>query len=105
MRDTEKERERGRDTGRGRSRLHAGSLTWVSILGLQDYALGQTQHQTAEPPRLPTAKVYTVFWSYSKHNRIAHSLFLTSKKISARDKLGIEVILPNLRLKFLHELH
>ena len=29
MRDTE--RERGRDIGRGRSRLHAGSLTWDSI--------------------------------------------------------------------------
>ena len=28
--------ERGRDTGRGRSRLHAGSTTWNSIPGLQD---------------------------------------------------------------------
>ena len=32
MRDTEKERVR--DTGRGRSRLHAGSLMRDSILGL-----------------------------------------------------------------------
>ena len=39
MRDT----ERGRDTGRGRSRLHAGSLMWDSIPGLQDHALGQRQ--------------------------------------------------------------
>ena len=31
MRDTE--RERGRDTVRGRSRLHAGSPMWDSILG------------------------------------------------------------------------
>ena len=38
MRDTARERERSRDTGRGRSRLHAGSLTWDSILGLQDHA-------------------------------------------------------------------
>ena len=38
MRDTE--RERGRDTGRRRSRLRAGSLTWDSILGFQDHALG-----------------------------------------------------------------
>ena len=30
MRDTQ--RERGRDTGRGRSRLHAGSPTWDSGL-------------------------------------------------------------------------
>ena len=37
------ERERGRDTGRGRSRLHAGSPMWDSIPGLQDRALGQRQ--------------------------------------------------------------
>ena len=37
------ERERGRDTGGGRSRLHAGSLTWDSIPGLQDHALDQRQ--------------------------------------------------------------
>ena len=40
----ERHRERGRDTGRGRSRLHAGSLTWDSILGLQDHTLGCRQH-------------------------------------------------------------
>ena len=42
MRETERERERkaGRDTGRGRSRLHAGSLTWDSISDLQDHTLG-----------------------------------------------------------------
>ena len=34
------ERERGRDTGRGRSRTHAGSLMWDSITGLQDHGLG-----------------------------------------------------------------
>ena len=34
------ERQR-RDTGRGRSRLHTRSLTWDSILGLQDQALGR----------------------------------------------------------------
>ena len=36
-------RERERDIGRDRSRLHAGSLTWDSIPGLQDRALGQRQ--------------------------------------------------------------
>ena len=30
-------RERGRDTGRGRSRLHAGSPMWDLIPGLQDH--------------------------------------------------------------------
>ena len=34
---------RERDIGRDRSRLHAGSLTWDSIPGLQDRALGQRQ--------------------------------------------------------------
>ena len=39
MRDTQREAE----TGRGRSRLHAGSPMWDSILGLQDHALGRRQ--------------------------------------------------------------
>ena len=33
------EKHRGRDTDRGRSRLHAGSTTWDSIPDLQDHAL------------------------------------------------------------------
>ena len=37
------DRERDGDTGGGRSRLHAGSLMWDSILGFQDHALGQRQ--------------------------------------------------------------
>ena len=36
----DRHRERGRDTGRRRSRLHEGSLTWDSILGLQDHIPG-----------------------------------------------------------------
>ena len=32
--------ERGRDTGRERSRLHTRSLMWDSILGLQGHTLG-----------------------------------------------------------------
>ena len=39
----ERHRERGRDTGRGRSRLHAGSPTWDSIPGPQDHTLGWRQ--------------------------------------------------------------
>ena len=35
--------ERGRDTGRGRSRPPVGSPMEDSIPGLQDYALGQRQ--------------------------------------------------------------
>ena len=37
------QRERGRDTGRGRSRLHAGTPMWHSITGLWDHALSQKQ--------------------------------------------------------------
>lgn len=44
---------RGRDTGRGRSRLHAGSPTCDSIQGLQDHAPGCRRRQTAAPPGLP----------------------------------------------------
>ena len=40
----ERHREKGRDTGRERgSTLHAGSLMWDSIPGLQDHALSQRQ--------------------------------------------------------------
>ena len=45
--------ERYRERGRGRSRLHAGSLTWDSIPRLQDHALGRRQALTAEPVGLP----------------------------------------------------
>ena len=41
MRD--REIERGRDTGGGRSRLPVGGLMWDSIPGLQDHTLGQKQ--------------------------------------------------------------
>ena len=50
----ETERERGRDTGRGRSRLHAGSPMWDSIPGSRGHALGQRRCQTAEPPGVPS---------------------------------------------------
>ena len=37
---TDTERKRGKDTGKGRSGLHAGNPMWNSILGHQDHALG-----------------------------------------------------------------
>ena len=41
MRDTHRMRERGRHRQREKqAQLHAGSLTWDTILGLQDPALG-----------------------------------------------------------------
>ena len=39
----ERHRERHTHTSKGRSRPHAGTLTWDWILGLQDQALGQRQ--------------------------------------------------------------
>ena len=52
MRDTHT--ERGRDIGRGRSRLPTGSPMRDSIPGLQDHDPSQRQmHLTTEPPRCP----------------------------------------------------
>ena len=39
----ERHTERGRNTGRGRSRLHAGSPMWDSIPGFQDHTLSGKQ--------------------------------------------------------------
>ena len=39
----DRESERGRATGRRRSRPHAGSPMWDSIPGFQDYVPGQRQ--------------------------------------------------------------
>ena len=38
-----RDRETGRDIGKGRSRLPIGSPMWDSIPGLWDYALSQKQ--------------------------------------------------------------
>ena len=46
--------ERGRDTGRGRSGPHAGSLTWDSLPECPDHALGRRRHQITQPPGLPS---------------------------------------------------
>ena len=47
------ERERGRDTGRGRSRLHARSPMWDSIPKTLDHTLNGRQTLNPEPPRHP----------------------------------------------------
>ena len=55
--ETQTERKRGRDIGRGRSRLFTGSLMWDSIPdpGITPWANGR--HPTAEPPRRPSYKL------------------------------------------------
>ena len=50
----ERETERGRDIVRGRSRHHAGSPMWYSILGLQDHTPGCRRRQTSVPRGLPS---------------------------------------------------
>ena len=59
----ETERERGRDTGRGRSRPHAGSPMQDLILGHQDHAPGRRQaliHWATQGS--PPASFWTSFW-------------------------------------------
>ena len=51
--------ERGKDTSRGRSRLHAGSPMRDSIPGFQDHTLSQRQQRlTTEPPQCPSPEFY-----------------------------------------------
>ena len=47
------ERHREAETDRGRSRLHAGSLTWDPILGLQDHTPGWGQAKPLHHPGCP----------------------------------------------------
>ena len=54
MRDT----QRGRDIGRGRSRLHAGSPMWDSIPDSRITSRAEGRCQTAEPPRDPPAHIF-----------------------------------------------
>ena len=49
----ERHRERGRDIGRGRSRLPMRSPMQDFIPGPRDHDLSQRQHSTIEPPRCP----------------------------------------------------
>ena len=51
MRDTG--RERGTDTGRGRSSLHAGSLTWAGSRDSRIMSWAKGRCSTTEPPRRP----------------------------------------------------
>ena len=53
------ERERkGRDTGRERGKLHAGSPMWGLILGLQDHALAESAAKLLSHPGCPIYLFY-----------------------------------------------
>ena len=49
----ERHRERGRDTGRGRSRLHAGSLMWDSVPGLGSHPEPKAEAEPLSHPGIP----------------------------------------------------
>ena len=55
MRDTQ--RKRGRATGRGRSKLHEGSLIWDSILSLQDHTWAEGSAKPLSHPGCPLLDV------------------------------------------------
>ena len=59
MRDKETERERGRDTGRGRSRLLAGSLMRDLILDPRITTWAQSRSPTTEPPRCSNVHLFS----------------------------------------------
>ena len=63
-------RERGRDKGRGRSRLPSGCETWSQDPGITTWAKGR--HSTTEPPRCPPISLMYVWFfvlSFSKFSR------------------------------------
>ena len=67
---------RGRDTGRGRSRLHARSPRRDSIPGLQDRALGQRQTPnrwaTQGSSHKKTLKKQNLFWNFAQTLNMEH---------------------------------
>ena len=77
MRDT----KRGRDTVRGRSRLHAGSPTWDSTPGLQDHALGRRQSKPLSHPGIPGT-------CFLKGKRHLHMIFKLMRKAQFGDLRG-----------------
>ena len=56
------QKERGRDIGRGGSRLHAGGLMWDSIPYFRITLWVEGMGSTAEPPRCPSGIVLMWFW-------------------------------------------
>ena len=61
-----RDRKRGRDIGRGRSRLPTGSLMWDSISGPPDHDLSQRQtlnHWTTQLPLNPRIYLHITEWA------------------------------------------
>ena len=65
-----RKRERGTDTGRGRSMLHAGSLMWDLIPGLQDHTLDQRQALNRRAtPGSPIVIFLKILFIYSRETQ------------------------------------
>ena len=59
--------ERGRDTDRGRSRLHARSPMWDSNPGIQDHALSQRQALNHWATQASLVLIFNKISSYAKN--------------------------------------
>ena len=76
----QRERERGRDTGRRRSRLHAESPTWDSIPDLQDHAPAEGG---AKPLSHPGCPCYNLFIHLPSHGYVnSFQFFIIINKTS-----------------------
>ena len=89
-----RDRERGRDIGRGRIRFPeggAGNLMWDSIPGPGDHDLSQRQTLNTEPPRCPGLSIFKYSVPSTRHKVVTRStwfawyfLALKSKTLDAR---------------------
>ena len=73
----ERHRERGRDIGRGRSGVPAGSPMWDSIPGLQDHTLSprQTLNHWATQMPLPVNSFYNIRVRYYRNSVYEYILY------------------------------
>ena len=103
---THRDRERGRDIGRGRSRFHAGSPMWDLILGLQDHALGRRQvlnqgSTQGSPPldffKLLILSIFLCWASGSRHGKVIASVLVgrpCARKAHLSDVMHVEYLPP-----------
>ena len=98
--ETDRERERGRDTGRGRSRLLAGIPMWDSILDPRIMPWAKNIRSTTEPSRCP--QYIQILNHYLVHlqlvlyiNCIPNCLVINWSSISTRHLVGIKYPAPH----------
>ena len=67
MKDTEREAE----TGRGKSRLHAGNMMWDLVPALREHSLAEGRCSTAEPSRHPKKDILAFVSETTMHHNLA----------------------------------